>query len=192
MRRKGNIILYKSTVQYFDKKTYVTKLSSTKCFLLILFLVTLMFFNLFSKYLNSLQKIIISDRQKTLALVKQISQQILTFDHPQIPTKAQKQQVTFLENFFILSHNDHNNILTKISIQLVLENVKNTNSLNIIKDQKPYIKDLIAVVLSDMTYKQVSQIKQKYILKENIKEALNHFLFHGSVKNIDVKSVDTL
>ncbi len=72
-------------------------------------------------------------------------------------------------------------VLAKVQMQLEMDNYE---MLNQVKDQKQYIKDMMAVILSGMTYRKILQEKSQVTLKINIKNKINKFLSRGKIKDI--------
>ena len=143
------------------------------------FFVTLLFISICGGHLYLLQK---TTRLKQRTVL--ISSQNL----------KNKQNLISVENVLLLppyKQKDQNKLqhlskLTKINIQVEMQDNK---SLLKFKNQKLYIEEIIAVTLSHLTYQEISQKKIKDILKINIKETLNKFLFQGKVKDVHSISV---
>ena len=80
-------------------------------------------------------------------------------------------------------------VLAKVQMQLETDSRK---SLDQVKDQKQYIKDMMAVILSGMTYRKILQEKSQVDLKISIKNEINKFLSRGKIKDIHNVSIINL
>ena len=144
---------------------------------LTLFFVTFLFISMCVKHLYLLQK------------MTSLNQYMALISPPPIPTQQNKQNFISIENVLLLpyqqksqsKHLSKNNVLAKINIQLEMQDDK---SLLEFKNQSLYIEEAVAVVLSRLTYQEISQKKIKEILKMDIKETLNNLFFQGKVKDI--------
>ena len=85
-----------------------------------------------------------------------------------------------------VSYSDKNSneysVLAKVQLQLEIDNYNKTISQ--FKEQEQYIKDMMAVILSSMTYQKILQEKSKVTLKISIKNKINRFLSRGRVKEV--------
>lgn len=142
-----------------------------------LFLMTSLFISICVKHLYLLQK------------MTSLNQHVTLISPLSTPTPQNKQNFISIENVLLLPYKQKsqnrylskNNVLAKVNIQLEMQDNK---SLLEFKNQRSYIKEVIAVVLSRLTYQEISQKKIREILKMDIKETLNNLFFQGKVKDI--------
>ena len=145
---------------------------------LALFLALSVFIGLFAEhlYLLETQEIIVSSI--SIQKNKQNTSKFISIDNVLVlpyETKSEE-KIMYLDKKL----NEYS-VLAKVQMQLEMDSYE---TLDQIKDQEQYVKEMMAVILSSMTYQKILQEKSQIDLKINIKNKINKFLSRGRIKDI--------
>ena len=151
----------------------------TKSLYFILFLAIFLFIGLSIEYLCLLkiEKMVLS----SILEQKDNKQNIANFfsvNSVLVLTYEQRQEEEFM--YLYKKTNDYS-VLANIQMQLEMDNHEMIKQF---QDQEQYIKDMMSIILSNMTYQKILQGKSTVTLKIDIKNKINKFLSRGKVRDI--------
>lgn len=86
-----------------------------------------------------------------------------------------------METFYVNLAGNRGNRLLKVNMELEIENEKVVEE---IEKRKPQIRDIIIIILSSKTFKDLESRQGKEGLRDEIKDALNSFLTKGKIKHV--------
>jgi flagellar FliL protein len=86
-----------------------------------------------------------------------------------------------METFVVNLAGSRGGKLLKLSLEL---EVTNAGVMEEIEKRKPQIRDLIIIILSSKTFEQISEMKGKDSLRDELKDTVNSFLTKGQIKRI--------
>lgn len=86
-----------------------------------------------------------------------------------------------METFLVNLAGTRGSKLLKVNMELEVEGYKVGEEID---KRKPQIRDMIIIILSSKTYAQLSEIKGKEDLRDEIRDNLNTFLVKGKIKRV--------
>lgn len=86
-----------------------------------------------------------------------------------------------METFYVNLAGNRGNRLLKVNMELEIESEK---VIEEIEKRKPQIRDIIIIILSSKTFKDLESRKGKEGLRDEIKDAVNSFLTKGKIKHV--------
>jgi flagellar FliL protein len=86
-----------------------------------------------------------------------------------------------METFYVNLAGNRGNRLLKVNMELEVESEK---VIEEIEKRKPQIRDIIIIILSSKTFKDLESRQGKEGLRDEIKDALNSFLTKGRIKHV--------
>lgn len=86
-----------------------------------------------------------------------------------------------METFYVNLAGNRGNRLLKVNMELEVESEK---VIEEIEKRKPQIRDIIIIILSSKTFKDLESRQGKEGLRDEIKDAVNSFLTKGKIKHV--------
>lgn len=86
-----------------------------------------------------------------------------------------------METFYVNLAGNRGNRLLKVNMELEVESEK---VIEEIEKRKPQIRDIIIIILSSKTFKDLESKQGKEGLRDEIKDAVNSFLTKGKIKHV--------
>lgn len=86
-----------------------------------------------------------------------------------------------METFYVNLAGNRGNRLLKVNMELEVESEK---VIEEIEKRKPQIRDIIIIILSSKTFKDLESRQGKEGLRDEIKDAVNSFLTKGRIKHV--------
>lgn len=86
-----------------------------------------------------------------------------------------------METFYVNLAGNRGNRLLKVNMELEVANEK---VIEEIEKRKPQIRDIIIIILSSKTFKDLESREGKEGLRDEIKDAVNSFLTKGKIKHV--------
>ncbi len=86
-----------------------------------------------------------------------------------------------METFYVNLAGNRGNRLLKVNMELEVESEK---VIEEIEKRKPQIRDIIIIILSSKTFKDLESREGKEGLRDEIKDAVNSFLTKGRIKHV--------
>lgn len=86
-----------------------------------------------------------------------------------------------METFYVNLAGNRGNRLLKVNMELEVESDK---VIEEIEKRKPQIRDIIIIILSSKTFKDLESRQGKEGLRDEIKDAVNSFLTKGRIKHV--------
>ena len=86
-----------------------------------------------------------------------------------------------METFYVNLAGNRGNRLLKVNMELEVESEKVIEEID---KRKPQIRDIIIIILSSKTFKDLASKQGKEGLRDEIKDAVNSFLTKGKIKHV--------
>lgn len=86
-----------------------------------------------------------------------------------------------METFYVNLAGNRGNRLLKVNMEIEVENDK---VIEEIEKRKPQIRDIIIIILSSKTFKDLESRQGKEALRDELRDAVNSFLTKGRIKHI--------
>ena len=86
-----------------------------------------------------------------------------------------------METFYVNLAGNRGNRLLKVNMELEVESEKVIEEID---KRKPQIRDIIIIILSSKTFKDLESRQGKEGLRDEIKDAVNSFLTKGKIKHV--------
>lgn len=86
-----------------------------------------------------------------------------------------------METFYVNLAGNRGSRLLKVNMELEIENDKVVEEID---KRKPQVRDIIIIILSSKTFKDLETREGKGALRDEIRDAVNSFLTKGKIKHV--------